>query len=63
MIEKFRDPRKLSPEDAKQIPKWLRHFFIYALKPMATALASWIDQMKEATKEPSSDWRYYVKLL
>ena len=51
MEKKFVDPRQLQPEHARQIPPWLRHFFIYAIKPAVIAIASWIDQMKEATKE------------
>lgn len=51
MDKPFQDPRKLSPKDAQEIPKWLRHFFIYAIKPAVIAVASWIDQMKEAVKE------------
>lgn len=52
---KFRDPRRLSPEDARQMPPWLRHFFIFVAKPIAAIIVSWCDQMKEAFKEYDSD--------
>ncbi len=48
---KFVEKRKLAPEDAQQIPPWLRHFLIHVVKCSAMLLVTWIDDVKEANRK------------
>jgi hypothetical protein len=48
---------RLKPEEAREMPAWLRHFLVFVVKRSASILVDWIEGLKEATKEPSSGRR------